>query len=89
MGGNNKEEIIRFGNAIIDLILEIYPQGNIVLVKPNVKTGAGEAIVKFCSKFFAIGAAIGNEGVVEFCHKLISVFLLNKSHPSGLKLPRS
>jgi hypothetical protein len=51
MGGNDKQEIIGFGNAVINLILEIHRQRDIVLVKPDMKACVGEAIVKFCGKF--------------------------------------
>ena len=73
MGGNNKQKIIRFGNAIIDLILKIYRQGDIMLVKPDIKAKVCEAIVKFDGKFFAIGAAIGNKGMVQFRHNLLII----------------
>jgi hypothetical protein len=37
MGRNNQQEIMRYLNAIIDLILKIYPKRAIILIEPNLK----------------------------------------------------
>ncbi len=59
---------MRLLDAIIDLVLEVYCQWNIILVKPNFKSCFEQSSIKFCCKSFTIGSSVGDESIAKCIH---------------------
>jgi len=72
MGRNQIQKVIRFFDDGIDLLLVVYPQGNIIKIEPNFKALICQMSLEFLGKGFTINAPVRNERIESLvCHQAI------------------